>query len=42
MAKINKISGFPEWLPQQKIAEDRVIAIIKGIYERSSIKRYLS
>jgi len=33
MAKINKISGFPEWLPQQKIAEDRVIAIIKGIYE---------
>jgi histidyl-tRNA synthetase len=33
MAKINKISGFPEWLPQQKIAEDSVIASIKGIYE---------
>jgi len=33
MAKINKISGFPEWLPQQKIAEDAVIAAIKAIYE---------
>lgn len=33
MAKINKISGFPEWLPEQKIAEDKVIAIIKRIYE---------
>jgi histidyl-tRNA synthetase len=33
MAKINKISGFPEWLPEQKIAEDKVIATIKRIYE---------
>jgi histidyl-tRNA synthetase len=33
MAKITKISGFPEWLPQQKIAEDRVIATIKRVYE---------
>ena len=33
MAKPGKISGFPEWLPEQKIAEDRVISIIKGIYE---------
>jgi len=33
MAKPAKISGFPEWLPEQKIAEDRVISTIKGIYE---------
>jgi len=33
MAKPSKISGFPEWLPEQKIAEDRVIASIKRIYE---------
>lgn len=33
MAKPAKISGFPEWLPEQKIAEDKVISIIKGIYE---------
>jgi histidyl-tRNA synthetase len=33
MAKPAKISGFPEWLPEQKIAEDKVIATIKGIYE---------
>jgi histidyl-tRNA synthetase len=33
MAKPTKISGFPEWLPEQKIAEDRVIATIKHIYE---------
>lgn len=33
MAKPAKISGFPEWLPEQKIAEDRVISVIKEIYE---------
>jgi histidyl-tRNA synthetase len=33
MAKPSKISGFPEWLPEQKIAEDRIIAAIKAIYE---------
>lgn len=33
MAKPAKISGFPEWLPEQKIAEEKVIATIKGIYE---------
>jgi len=33
MAKPAKISGFPEWLPEQKIAEDKVIATIKGLYE---------
>ena len=33
MAKPSKISGFPEWLPEQKIAEDKIIGAIKGIYE---------
>ena len=32
MSKISNISGFPEWLPEQKIAEDRVISRIKEIY----------
>jgi histidyl-tRNA synthetase len=33
MVKVGKISGFPEWLPEQKIAEDRVVATIKRIFE---------
>lgn len=33
MAKISKISGFPEWLPEQKLAEDRLISKIKAVYE---------
>jgi histidyl-tRNA synthetase len=33
MAKISKISGFPEWLPEHKLAEDKVISTIRGIYE---------
>ena len=33
MAKVGKISGFPEWLPEQKIAEDRVISSIRRIFE---------
>lgn len=33
MTKVSKISGFPEWLPEQKLAEDRIIAIIRSIYE---------
>ena len=33
MAKPSKISGFPEWLPEQKIAEDDLIARIKHIYQ---------
>jgi histidyl-tRNA synthetase len=33
MAKPSKISGFPEWLPEQKIAEDLIISKIKAIYE---------
>jgi histidyl-tRNA synthetase len=35
MAKITNISGFPEWLPEQKMAEDVIIARVKGIYERA-------
>lgn len=33
MAKPAKISGFPEWLPEQKIVEDRIVSTVKGIYE---------
>ena len=33
MSKPSKISGFPEWLPEQKIAEDDLIARIKHIYQ---------
>ncbi len=33
MAKITPISGFPEWLPQEKILEDNVVSIVRGIYE---------
>lgn len=33
MVKPTRISGFPEWLPEQKIAEDRAIARIKALYE---------
>ncbi len=32
MAKPSKISGFPEWLPEQKIAEEKVIATIFLLY----------
>lgn len=33
MAKLTPISGFPEWLPQEKILEDNVVSIIRSIYE---------
>ncbi len=32
MAKITNISGFPEWLPEQKLVEDQFIATIKEVY----------
>jgi histidyl-tRNA synthetase len=32
MAKITPISGFPEWLPEQRIAEEAVISKILSIY----------
>jgi len=32
MAKISNISGFPEWLPDQKLVEERIIAQIRQIY----------
>lgn len=32
MKKIGKISGFPEWLPEQKLVEDEVIRTIRAIY----------
>ncbi len=33
MSKLKNISGFPEWLPEQKIVEDRIIGIIRRIYQ---------
>ena len=33
MAKITPISGFPEWLPEQKILEDKIVNTIRAIYE---------
>jgi histidyl-tRNA synthetase len=32
MAKLVNISGFPEWLPEQKLVEDRIAATVRGIY----------
>ena len=32
MAKICNISGFPEWLPEQRIAEERITDRVKAIY----------
>jgi histidyl-tRNA synthetase len=33
MAKISPISGFPEWLPQQRIVEEEIINKILAIYK---------
>jgi histidyl-tRNA synthetase len=33
MKKIRPISGFPEWLPEQKLIEDAYIARIRTVYE---------
>jgi histidyl-tRNA synthetase len=33
MAKISKISGFPEWLPEQKLVEESVVSKIRAVYE---------
>lgn len=33
MKKLKNISGFPEWLPEQKIVEERLIERIKAIYQ---------
>jgi histidyl-tRNA synthetase len=32
MAKLTPISGFPEWLPEQKLAEERIIKTIASVY----------
>lgn len=32
MAKLTNISGFPEWMPEQKLIEDQIIATIRSIY----------
>ena len=33
MKKIRPVSGFPEWLPEQKLIEDAYLARIKSVYE---------
>lgn len=33
MSKISKISGFQEWLPYQKLHEDKLISSIRQVYE---------
>ena len=33
MSKLRNISGFPEWLPQEKLVEDRLISLIKAVYQ---------
>ena len=33
MSKIKNISGFPEWLPAQKLLEEQIIQIIQTIYK---------
>ncbi len=32
--KPQPISGFPEWLPEEKLVEDHVLRIIREEYER--------
>jgi histidyl-tRNA synthetase len=33
MQKAQKISGFPEWLPEEKLLENKIIKQIKEVYE---------
>lgn len=33
MSKLSNMSGFPEWLPEEKLIEDQIIATVKAIYE---------
>jgi histidyl-tRNA synthetase len=35
MSKIRKISGFPEWLPGQKLVEERIVDQIRQIYRQA-------
>lgn len=35
MSKISKISGFPEFLPGQKLAEEQIVARIRQVYQRA-------
>lgn len=39
MIKPTPLSGFPEWLPGQQIAEQRVIDIIRSVYELHGFSR---
>lgn len=33
MSKLSNISGFPEWLPEEKLIEERIIDLIRNIYK---------
>ena len=33
MSKAAKLSGFPEWLPQDRIIEERVLDLLKHTFE---------
>ena len=33
MSKVKNISGFPEWLPEEKLLEERIIDQIRSIYK---------
>lgn len=35
MSKIRKISGFPEWLPEQRLFEEQVIEKIRAVFKRA-------
>ncbi|MCR4784255.1 MAG: histidine--tRNA ligase [bacterium] len=39
MIKPTPLSGFPEWLPGQQLAEQRVIDIIRNVYELHGFSR---
>ena len=34
IVKPRALSGFPEWLPEQKIVEERMLRFIRGAFER--------
>lgn len=33
MAKITALTGFPEWLPEQRLVEQRVLELVRGKFE---------
>ena len=33
MAKITALTGFPEWLPEQRLVEQRVLDLVRQKFE---------